>query len=154
VRHLEAPREGLSDTRKFHTLKNLSFFRDFREVEIWEVLRSSSWQRLPADTVLIEEGERGDSFYILVDGQVDVTRGGRHLNTLVPGDCFGEMLYFSGETSLRGTTIRSRSAVLILEVKAEALRSATDACQVQFNKAFMRILIDRLTAANQKLAER
>jgi len=154
VRHLEAPREGLSDTRKFHTLKNLSFFRDFREVEIWEVLRSSSWQRLPADTVLIEEGERGDSFYILVDGQVDVTRGGRHLNTLGPGDCFGEMLYFSGETSLRGTTIRSHSAVLILEVKAEALRAATDACQVQFNKAFMRILIDRLTAANQKLAER
>jgi len=61
VRHLEAPREGLSDTRKFHTLKNLSFFRDFREVEIWEVLRSSSWQRLPEGTVLIEEGERGDS---------------------------------------------------------------------------------------------
>jgi hypothetical protein len=25
---------------------------------------------------------------------------------------------------------------------------------VQFNKAFMRILIDRLTAANQKLSER
>jgi hypothetical protein len=64
------------------------------------------------------------------------------------------MLYFSGETSLRGTTIRSRSGVLILEVKAEALRAATDACQVQFNKAFMRILIDRLTAANQRLAER
>ena len=154
VRHLEAPREGLSDTRKFHTLKNLSFFRDFREVEIWEVLRSSSWQRLPQDTVLIEEGDRGDSFYILVDGQVDVTRGGHQLNTLVPGDCFGEMLYFSGEASLRNTTIRSRTAVLVLEVKAESLRSATDACQVQFNKAFMRILIDRLTAANQKLAER
>jgi CRP-like cAMP-binding protein len=64
------------------------------------------------------------------------------------------MLYFSGEASLRSTTIRSRGAVLVIEITAEALRGATDACQVQFNRAFMRILIDRLTAANQKLAER
>ena len=154
VRHIEAPREGFSDTRKFHSLRNLSFFRDFREVEIWEVLRTSSWQRLPEDTVLIQEGERGDSFYILVEGEVDVTRGGRHLNTLGPGDCFGEMLYFSGDESLRSTSIRSRTEVLVLEIEAESLRAASDACQVQFNKAFMRILIDRLTAANQKLSER
>ena len=64
------------------------------------------------------------------------------------------MLYFSGETTLRNTTIRARSPVLVLEIRARALMGATDACQVQFNKAFMRILIDRLTAANQKLSER
>ena len=154
VRHLEAPREELSDTRKFHMLRNLAFFRDFREVEIWETLRTAAWQKLPADTVIIEEGERAESFYVLVDGEVEVTRGGHLLNILQAGDCFGEMLYFSGETTLRNTTIRARSPVLVLEIRARALMGATDACQVQFNKAFMRILIDRLTAANQKLAER
>jgi serine/threonine protein kinase len=154
VRNLEAPREELSDTRKFHMLRNLAFFRDFREVEIWEALRTATWQRLPAETVIIEQGDRAESFYVLVDGQVEVTRGGRILSTLGAGDCFGEMLYFSGETSLRNTTIRSRGPVLVLEIKAEALMAASDACQVQFNKAFMRILIDRLTAANQKLSER
>ena len=154
VRHLEAPREELSDTRKFHMLRNLAFFRDFREVEIWETLRTAAWQKLPADTVIIEEGERAESFYVLVDGEVEVTRGGHLLNILQAGDCFGEMLYFSGETTLRNTTIRARNPVLVLEIRARALMGATDACQVQFNKAFMRILIDRLTAANQKLAER
>ncbi|MGA8007361.1 MAG: serine/threonine-protein kinase [Burkholderiales bacterium] len=154
VRHLEAPREELSDTRKFHMLRNLAFFRDFREVEIWEALRTATWQRLPAETVIIEEGERAESFYVLVDGQVEVTRAGHGLSTLRAGDCFGEMLYFSGETSLRNTTIRAHTQVLVLEIKAEALTAASDACQVQFNKAFMRILIDRLTAANQKLSER
>jgi serine/threonine protein kinase len=154
VRHLEVPREELSDTRKFHMLRNLAFFRDFREVEIWETLRTAAWQQLPDETVIIEEGERAESFYVLVDGEVEVTRGGHLLNVLQAGDCFGEMLYFSGETTLRNTTIRARSPVLVLEIRARALMGATDACQVQFNKAFMRILIDRLTAANQKLAER
>ena len=40
----------------------------------------------------------------------------------------------------------------MIEIKAEALRAATDACQVGFNKAFMRVLIERLMQANQRLA--
>ena len=154
VRHLETPQHGLSDTRKFHALRNLSIFRDFREVEIWEVLRISAWQNFPADTVLIEEGDRGESFYVLVEGTVEVTRGGHLLSTLRTGDCFGEMLYFSGEAALRTTTIRSQTSVLVIEIRADSLMAASDACQVQFNRAFMRILIERLGAANQKLAGR
>lgn len=153
-RELEAPREDFSETRKFHLLRNLSFFRDFRDVEIWETLRISAWRHIPANRLLIQEGERGDGFFILVDGSSDVTREGHLLAVLGPGDCFGEMLYFSTESALRSTTIRSTTPVLVLEIKAAQLSAASDACQVQFNKSFMRILIDRLSAANKKLTER
>jgi hypothetical protein len=64
------------------------------------------------------------------------------------------MLYFATESALRSTTIRSTAPVLVLEIKAASLSAASDACQVQFNKSFMRILIDRLSAANKKLIER
>jgi len=64
------------------------------------------------------------------------------------------MLYFSAESALRTTTIRARGPVLVAEIKANALASASDRCQVQFNRAFMRILINRLTEANKRLAER
>jgi hypothetical protein len=153
-RELEAPREDFSETRKFHLLRNLSFFRDFRDVEIWETLRISAWRHTPANRFLIKEGERGDGFFILVDGRSDVTRDNHPLAALGPGDCFGEMLYFSTETALRSTTIRSTTPVLLLEIKAASLSAASDACQVQFNKSFMRILIERLSAANKKLSER
>ena len=153
-RELEAPREDFSETRKFHLLRNLSFFRDFRDVEIWETLRNSAWRHLPANRLLIKEGERGDGFFILVDGRCDVTREGHALATLGAGDCFGEMLYFTSDTAMRSTTIRSTSPVLVLEIKATSLSAASDACQVQFNKSFMRILIERLSAANKKLSER
>ena len=76
------------------------------------------------------------------------------MGELGPGDCFGEMLYFSTESALRSTTIRSTTPVLVLAIKAAQLSAASDACQVQFNKSFMRILIDRLSAANKKLTER
>jgi serine/threonine protein kinase len=153
-RELEAPREDFSETRKFQLLRNLSFFSDFRDVEIWETLRISAWRHIPAKRFLIQEGERGDGFFILVDGHSDVSRESHLLATLGPGDCFGEMLYFSSETTLRSTTIRSTSPVLVLEIKAASLSAASDACQVQFNKSFMRILIERLSAANKKLTER
>jgi hypothetical protein len=41
-----------------------------------------------------------------------------------------------------------------MEIKSQALEAATDACQVGFNKAFMRVLIDRLVQANRQLAQR
>jgi serine/threonine protein kinase len=153
-RELEAPREDFSETRKFHLLRNLSFFRDFRDVEIWETLRISAWRHVPANRLLIQEGERGDGFFILVDGRSEVTRENHQLASLGPGDCFGEMLYFASDTALRSTTIRSTTPVLVLEIKAASLSAASDACQVQFNKSFMRILIERLSAANKRLTDR
>ena len=91
-RALEVPREDITETRKFHLLRNLSFFRDFRDVEIWETLRIAAWNHEPVDRHLIREGDRGDGFFILVDGRAEVSRAGHPLAALGPGDCFGEML--------------------------------------------------------------
>ena len=75
-------------------------------------------------------------------------------DTIKPGGCFGEVLYFTGAAGRRTTTIVSVEKITVLEIKSDALRAATDGCQVAFNKAFMRVLIDRLTQANLKLARR
>ena len=100
------------------------------------------------------EGDHGESFFLLIAGEVDVTLSGAHLNTIRPGGCFGEILYFVDSAERRTTTITARNEVTVIEIKAKTLRAATDACQVGFNKAFMRVLIDRLTHANRRLAER
>ena len=42
----------------------------------------------------------------------------------------------------------------VIEIKALALQKASDACQKQFNQAFLRILIARLTTANDRLSTR
>jgi hypothetical protein len=51
-------------------------------------------------------------------------------------------------------TISSITPLTVIEIKAAALQKSSDACQKQFNKAFLRILIDRLTWANSRLSAR
>jgi CRP-like cAMP-binding protein len=44
-----------------------------------------------AGVAVITEGDEGDLFYLIAEGQVQVTRRGRDLATLGPGDGFGEI---------------------------------------------------------------
>ena len=131
-----------------------SDLQDFGDVALWEVVRIGSWKNIPGDTVIIREGDQGESFYLLVEGEVGVTLLSKPLNIIKPGGCFGEILYFTGATGRRTTTIVSTEQITVIDIKTDALRAATDACQVGFNKAFMRVLVDRLSQANLKLARR
>jgi MFS family permease len=45
----------------------------------------------PAGTVLMREGEPGDRFYVIADGQIQVTVGGRAVSRLGSGDYLGEI---------------------------------------------------------------
>jgi eukaryotic-like serine/threonine-protein kinase len=146
--------ESASDSEKFTSMRELPFFEDFNDVELWEVVRIGSWKQLKAGTVVIREADQGDSFYLLIEGEVSVTLLGKPLNTIKPGGCFGEILYFSNRTARRTTTITALTEVTVIETKANTLKAASDACQVGFNKAFMRVLVDRLTQANLRLAGR
>jgi serine/threonine protein kinase len=153
-RHLELPADSISDTEKFNAIKALAFFRDFRDVEVWETVRISSFRRIQQDKVVIKEGDIGESFFVIASGEARVTKSGSPLNTLEAGQCFGEILYFEETNSRRAITISSVSPMTVIEIKAAALQKASDACQKQFNKAFLRILIDRLTWANSRLSSR
>ena len=143
-----------SDSEKFGKLREMPFFKDFGEVELWEVVRVGTWQRIDAGTVLMRENEQGDSFYLLVDGEVEVTLLGKPLAVLKSGSCFGEILYFADNIERRTTTVTARGSITVMHIKAAALRIASPACQVGFNKAFMRVLAERLAQANRQLAQR
>ena len=134
----------VADTAMFNALKQLPFFEKFEDSQVWEVLSLGTWHKVASDTVLVREGQAGDSLFILVDGKVEVSRAGSPLAELGPGDCFGLMLYFEETSRVRTTTVATAGKVTALELKATALNRASEATQVQFNKAFLRILIHRL----------
>jgi serine/threonine protein kinase len=145
--------DAVSDSEKFNRLREFPFFTDFNDVALWEVVRIGAWKSFKAGAPIIREGEAGESFFLLAEGEVDVSLSGKTLATLRPGGCFGEILYFSDEIHQRTTTIKARGDVMVIEIRAEAMRAATDGCQSAFNKASMRVLIDRLVQTNRRLAE-
>jgi len=153
-RHLELPPDSISDTEKFNAIKALGFFRGFRDVEIWETVRIGAFRRIQPEKIIIREGDVGENFYVIAAGRAQVTKASNALNVLEAGDCFGEILYFEDTKAKRVTTISSLTPLTVIEIKAVALQKATDACQKQFNQAFLRILIERMSVASDRLSTR
>ncbi|HEY3325992.1 MAG TPA: serine/threonine-protein kinase [Novimethylophilus sp.] len=152
VRPARVTEKVITDSEKFNLLKGLSFFEGFTEVELWEVLRISGWRKLSAGTALVKEGNIGNSFFILADGEVRVTKVQKLLSTLKTGDCFGEMAYIEQTRSMRSASITAAGTVTLIKIKADALLQASDNLQLKFNRAFLGILVRRLAAANTELA--
>ena len=150
---LERYSHEISSTEKFNRLRALPFFREFRDAELWEVLRGSVWESHARDENLLMEGEIGQAFFIIVGGQVKVVKEAKLLNVLKEGDCFGEMAYLSGDRARRSASIISVSEVQLLKIQATQLESLSEGCQLRFNREFLRTLIERLTWTSSVLAQ-
>jgi hypothetical protein len=146
-----ARREGFGEADKFAALRAMPFFRRFTEPELWEVVRLGQWQQVPAGTEIVREGERGEFFCVLVEGEVRVTKNRKLLSVLGPGECFGEMAYLSRQTNERSADVISLSPSRVITIRLDDLARASDACRHRFDRAFMSILVERLTMANNRL---
>jgi eukaryotic-like serine/threonine-protein kinase len=143
----------VTDSEKFSELRNMEFFEDFGDVALWEVVRIATWSTVSAGSVIIREGDESEAFYLLVKGELAVTLEDNELAKIQPGGCFGEMVYFARRGGRRTTTVTATSKVIMVEIRASALRAATDACQNAFNKAVARFLVERLAQTNKLLAQ-
>ncbi len=147
--HLERPQEDISLKEKFELVKGLEFFRGFPDPEIWEIIRASVWVEADVDQDIVVEGEVEDSFYIIIVGDVTVTKQGQHVGRLRDGDCFGEMGYLS--RIKRTATVKANGPVSLMKVNATLIEQVTSDCQLRFYKVFMRILIDRLSKTTEMM---
>jgi eukaryotic-like serine/threonine-protein kinase len=150
---LERYSHEISSTEKFNKLRSLPFFREFRDAELWEVLRGAVWETRPRDENLLLEGEIGQAFFIIAAGQVKVVKDEKLLNVLKEGDCFGEMAYLSGDRARRSASIVSVSEVQLLKVQASHVEALSEGCQLRFTREFLRTLIERLTWTSSVLAQ-
>ena len=134
--------DSLDNQEHFDLLRTLTFFHEFSHAEIWEVLRASDWHEYQDGEDIVREGEMDDRFYIIVSGQCDVEANGNKLGELSDGDCFGETSYVRG--AKRTASITANGPTTILRVSSTLMEQVSQACQLRFNKVFLRSLITRL----------
>ncbi|GIL17966.1 MAG: hypothetical protein BroJett040_17170 [Oligoflexia bacterium] len=68
-----------------------------------------------AGTVVCKEGEPGDSFFIVIQGSVEVSQKRKHISTLKQGEIFGEIALMLND-GLRTATVVVPDFALLLEV--------------------------------------
>ena len=105
------------------TLRTNLLFSALSREDMAKVLGKLEERSFPAGTTIVSQGEKGDSFYFIQSGAVQVvleSAGGRRENIAVfgPQDCFGEMALFSGEP--RSATIITIKETTVWRLSREA----------------------------------
>ena len=93
---------------------DIPLFAPLPPTSIEKVAARCTTSELPAGSVIVTEGDRGDRFYAILRGQVEVLRAGLVETTLGPGDHFGEI-------ALVRDINRTASVVALTDVKVAAL---------------------------------
>ncbi len=151
-KQLLAQRQTIPDSEKFESLRALGFFGEFSDVDLWEVVRFSRWDEVAAGTVVMRDGERGDFFAFLLDGELTVSKNGHSLGTLSAGECFGEMAIIRRGEHTRGADVVAQTVTRVVTISAQALQHASDACRMHFYQGFLDVIASRLADANARLA--
>jgi CRP-like cAMP-binding protein len=148
---LEMPADADNEDERFRLTRPLRFFCEFSDQELWEILRASRWESYEPGEEIVAEGNLDMSFFVIVSGEVAVMKRAQTLGVLRDGDCFGEMGYLGG--SKRTASIRAARCVSLMKISAAVMEQASTACQLRFNKAFVRVLVERLSRTSDNLSQ-
>ncbi len=131
-------------------LRRLSFFNDFNDDEIEELLSVSSIVSYQSGETIITEGEIDNTFYIIVRGSVGVHKGGQSIQMLTEGDCFGEIGFLTKYK--RTASIVAATQVLLLKVNGTLMQKVSKDCQLRYYKVFTETLVYRLCMTSAQLS--
>ena len=121
---------GTRQDNKLQALKNVPLFGGMSKRDLTEVARIADELDFSAGKELIRENEPGRQFFILLEGEAVVRRRGRKVNTLGPGDFFGEIALLS-ERPTTATVVTTEPALVLIITRASFDRLIRTSPQVQ-----------------------
>jgi CRP-like cAMP-binding protein len=106
-------------------LSDIALLSELDRSSLEELAGSGVYERWPPDTVVIREGDLGDTLYVVVSGRALMSIGGLHQGELLPGDSFGEIAVL--HHTARAATITADADLVTLALPGPQLLAARDA---------------------------
>jgi CRP-like cAMP-binding protein len=104
----------LGKDRKVALIKKTPLFSRLSKKALEDVARIADEIDLPAGKVMAKEGDRGREFFVLIEGEADVTKGDRSINTMNEGDFFGEIALVTKMPRTASVTATTDVRVLVI----------------------------------------
>jgi uncharacterized protein YhbP (UPF0306 family) len=134
----------------FHRDLVYSVFRDLPEQEVETVRADMQTMQFDSGDVIVRQGAPADKFFIIVDGEVEVTREDdgqqRTLATLKQGQFFGEMAIL--RDAPRMATVRAVAPTTVFAMERDAFRGLVGQ-SIGTTQDFDRVIQQRLDEIRQ-----
>lgn len=128
---------------KVEALKRAPLFEGLSKKELAQLARVTEDLKVEPGTVLCREGKIGHEFFVIVDGDAEVTKGGKQLATRSAGDFVGEIALLTTKTRTATVTATTPLRCFIL-TRADFRRVLEENPGVQMK--VMQALAERLAA--------
>jgi tRNA A-37 threonylcarbamoyl transferase component Bud32 len=153
LRRIAEPGGQVAADERVAQLRALPFFRGFGKPALAEVAAMGRWFDVRAGSVLVGENDPGYSFFVLVRGQMRVTRGGTLLRIHGAGQCLEETAFLRRTAARRFASVTAVTDCTVIEFDPDVLWLASEQCTRDFQQAFLGSLAERLVNAEGALAE-
>jgi CRP/FNR family transcriptional regulator, cyclic AMP receptor protein len=110
-----------SHDTKADALRRCPFFADLSRNELMELAKASEDMEVEEGKVLTREGESGREFFVIVEGEVAVTKDGNEIRRMGPGDFFGEIALI--EDTPRTATVTATAPLRFFVLTRQSFRS-------------------------------
>jgi serine/threonine protein phosphatase PrpC len=137
---------------KREVLAKMPLFARLSERELLRVMQAVEVRGYADGENVINEGDKGDELFIVLDGQVKVSRGGATLTHLGPGEHVGEMALIRSVP--RSATVSAEGPAELIAIRRadffEILRKEHELA-VKMLWQFLGVLADRLDQTSSEL---
>ena len=114
----------LHRNQKVELIKRAPLFSQLSRRELQQIAGIADEIDLREGKVMTQEGKAGREFFVLLEGNADVTKNGRRINRLSDGDFFGEIALIS--RSPRTATVTATTPVRALVITDRSFRRLLD----------------------------
>jgi serine/threonine protein kinase len=142
-----------TQTDRYSLVRRCAFFESFDDPNLWEVISNAELRRAVEGDVIMREGEIGEEFFVILAGQVRVTKRGRLIDVMGPGVSFGELSYILKGKRARNASCVALTDAIVLRAADAWLARASPACRAVFESQFLRQMSLRLLEANERIAQ-